>query len=296
MVLHKSSSADEGAATPRLADRTSLGVGGRPEQYYEPSSEAEASVLLARLARERIPVRILGGGCNLLPRDDVLPGAVVSSKQLRAFAVYGDRVVVGAGASFPSLVRRSIELRIPGLPGCPGIPGSVGGVVFMNAGGRFGTVSDALIAVRGLSLRGRPFEHPVHVGDFGYRRNSLGPCFVTAAVFRRDPSLDPDMLQGLFDEAMAWKRQTQPLSSASAGCMFKNPDGPTGPRSAGRLIDDAGCKGLRVGDAMVSPQHANFIVNTGQATAGDVHALIAEVKRRVWEACRVRLELEVQVW
>lgn len=281
---------------PTLADRTSLGVGGRPEQFFEPATEAEAAQTLRALAAKRIPVRVLGGGCNLLAADGAVRGAVLSTRALRMFEVYGDRVVVGAGFSFPSLVRRAIDLCIPGLPGCPGIPGSVGGVVFMNAGGRFGTVSDALVAVRGLSMAGDLFEQPVRASDFGYRRSTLGACVITAAVFHRDTSLDSGALQARFDEAMAWKRETQPLSSASAGCIFKNPDGPDGSRSAGRLIDEAGCKGLRVGDAVVSPQHANFIVNTGAATASDVHALIALVQERVYEVHDVRLELEVQVW
>ena len=295
-MVSRSDARSEHAPVPALAERTSLGVGGRPEHFYEPETEAEAALVLKDLKRARIPVRVLGGGCNLIAGDGALAGAVISTRALRGFEVYGDRVVVGAGFSFPSLVRRSIDLGIPALPGCPGIPGSVGGVVFMNAGGRFGTVSEALRSVRGLSLDGEPFELPVRPEDFGYRRSSLSGCLVTAAVFRREPALDPRKQQARFDEAMAWKRESQPLSAASAGCIFKNPDGPTGPRSAGRLIDEAGCKGLRVGDAIVSPQHANFIVNVGVATAQDVHALIAQVQARVLEVHGVHLELEVQVW
>lgn len=282
--------------SPALARRTSLRVGGRAESFHEPRTVEEAGEVLRRLAREGVPVRVLGGGFNLLVGDGTVPGAVVSTRRLRRFEVREDVVVVGAGYPFPRLVDAAIRLGIPGLAGCPGIPGSVGGVVRMNAGGRHGSVGDALARVMGFALDGTPFEQPVAPGDLGYRTTVFAGRLVTEAWFRRDPGLDEATQRALWEEAWAWKRASQPLQAASAGCMFRNPDGPTGPRSAGRLIDEAGLKGLRIGDAMVSPQHANFIVNVGAASAADVHALIAAVRQRVAEVHGVRLELEVEVW
>ncbi len=276
-----------------LARRTSLGVGGRPRWLFEPTS-AEACAEIVRMChREGVPVRVLGGGCNLLVRDGTLEGAVIATRQIRGFEIHPDRVVVGAGQGFPDLVRKAIELGIPGLPGCPGIPGSVGGVVFMNAGGRFGSVADALIAVTGVTAEGACFERAVEPGDLGYRSSPFAGSIITGAVFRRDPAWTAERGAALFRQAMDWKRETQPLSARSAGCMFKNP---SRGHSAGRLIEEAGLKGLMVGKAMVSTRHANFIVNLGGATAEDVHALIARVQDAVRERQGVDLELEVQVW
>ncbi len=285
--------ADAAERAEALAGRTSIGVGGRPRWLFEPSSEAACAQIVRLCRAHGVPLRVLGGGCNLLVGDGEIESAVIATRRLRAFDVQESQVTVGAGFGFPALVRRAIELGLPGLPGCPGIPGSVGGVVFMNAGGRFGTVSDALVGVRGVDGEGRVFVRDVEPGELGYRSSPFGGCVVTAAVFRRDPAWTPERGAALYRKAMDWKRGSQPLSARSAGCMFKNPsDG----RSAGRLIEEARLKGLQVGGAMVSTQHANFIVNTGAATAADVHALVEQVRARVREVHGVDLELEVQVW
>ncbi|MHC5010345.1 MAG: UDP-N-acetylmuramate dehydrogenase [Planctomycetota bacterium] len=279
-----------------MARRTSLRVGGAPEYLFEPATEAEAAEVLALCRDRRIPTRYLGGGYNVLVHDAALEGAVVATRRLRHFQVLEDRLKVGAGYSFTTLVRHAVRLGVPVLPGCPGIPGSVGGAVFMNAGGRFGTVGEALLAVTGLDPEGRPFTRRIREGDLGYRWSVFEGCLVTGAVFRRDPGRDPAAQQALFDRALAWKRETQPLGARSAGCMFKNPDGPLGARSAGRLIDEAGLKGLRVGGAAVSRLHANFIINEGGATSADVQALIDLVRERVHAVHGLELELEVRVW
>jgi UDP-N-acetylmuramate dehydrogenase len=276
-----------------LSRRTSLRVGGRPRFLFEPADVAACVEAVRACCEAGVPLRVLGGGCNLLVPDGVLEGAVLATRRLRHLTVHPDRVEVGAGNGFPNLVRRAMRLGIPGLPGCPGIPGSVGGVVSMNAGGRFGSVADALVAVEGVDAQGRRFLRAVRDGDLGYRRSVFQECVVTGAVFRRDPAADPVAAAALHREALAWKRRTQPLSARSAGCIFRNPS-PGVP--AGRLIEEAGLKGLRVGGAMVSPRHANFIVNTGGATSADVHALIERVRAAVRERHGVDLDLEVRVW
>lgn len=279
-----------------LSDRTSLGVGGRAQLWFEPGTPEEAA-LVVRACRERgVPLRPLGGGFNLLVGDAPVEGAVLSTRRLTHLVVHEDRVEVGAGRSFVDLVRRSVALKIPALPGCPGIPGSVGGVVFMNAGGRFGSVAEALQEVWGLDATGEPFRRRVTAADFGYRRSPFDGCLLTGAVFARDAALDPAALQARHDEALAWKRRTQPLGAKSAGCIFKNPDGPAGSRPAGLLIEEAGLKGLAVGGAQVSPLHANFIVNTGGATAGHVLELIERVRAGVRARHGVELDLEVCRW
>lgn len=284
------------SSPPALAERTSLGVGGRSERFFEPANEAEAVACLRALHAAHIPWRVLGGGYNLLVGDDTLSGAVVSTRRLVGVEVFPDRVVAAAGHSFPSLVRQGAEWGIAALAGCPGIPGSVGGVVRMNAGGRFGCVGDALMEVRGLEADGTPFTRRVEAGDLGYRTSIFADRLVLAAAFRRDPAADRVALAALHSEARDWKRATQPLGAASAGCIFRNPSGGGETRSAGRLIDEAGLKGHRIGGAEVSLLHGNFIVNVGGATSRDVHALIDYVRQRVEAIHGIQLALEVEVW
>jgi UDP-N-acetylmuramate dehydrogenase len=166
----------------------------------------------------------------------------------------------------------------------------------MNAGGRFGTVGDALLEVCGVDEDGRPFRRAVVPSDLGYRRTAFEGSVLLSARFRRDPTLDVASQRRLLDEALRWKQATQPLSARSAGCIFKNPSGPGASPSAGRLIEEAGLKGQRVGGAEVSAVHANFIVNSGRATAGDVFALIDLVRGAVLARHGLPLDLEVRVW
>lgn len=276
-----------------LERRTTLGIGGRPDYLFEPASAEEAGLLVRLCRRHGVGLRILGGGSNLLVDADRVAGAVVATRRLTGIEIASEGVRAGAGASFPALARRAAPLGIPVLSGCSGIPGTVGGAVVMNAGGRFGTVAEAIVAVEGIDADGLPFHQPVSERDFGYRSSPFADVLVTAAVFRREASLDRPAAEALFRQALDAKRGVQPLGARSAGCIFKNPNGPL---SAGRLIDAAGLKGQRVGGASVSTRHANFIVNDGGATSDDMRALILQIRQSVEQAFGVELELEVRVW
>ncbi len=284
--------ADAKPNATRLAERTSFRIGGAPEWLFEPETEEEAGEVVLACRRAGVPLRVLGGGCNLLVADGRIEGAVLATGRIRFERVFDDRVEVGAGVPFPGLVARSAELGIPTLSGCPGIPGTVGGAVAMNAGGRFGCVADALLLVRGFDADGKPFSRRIEPGDMGYRSSVFQGSLVTSAAFLRDPALDRAAARNRFSEAAAWKRATQPLSFPSAGCVFKNPSG----HSAGALIDSLGLKGDRVGHALVSPLHANFIVNDGGASFSDVAALIDRIRSRVLSSSGLSLDLEVKVW
>lgn len=290
------------AGACRLGERTSFRIGGTPEWWFEPATEEEAGEVLRRCRLRGVPVRVLGGGYNLLVADGAIPGAVLSTRRLRFERLQPDRLEVGAGTPFSGLVARAADLGIPAISGCPGIPGQVGGVVAMNAGGRYGSVGDALVEVAGFDLEGRPFRRRIVPGDLGYRTSAFQGLLVTSATFLRDPGLDAAEARRVFEEASLWKRATQPLGAASAGCVFKNPSAavPDGAapavRSAGALLDRLGLKGERVGGAVVSALHANFIVNEGGARFSDVWALIQRLQARVREAAGVDLELEVKVW
>jgi UDP-N-acetylmuramate dehydrogenase len=281
------------ARADRLARRTSLGVGGAPEFLFEPDSEAAAARVLALCHHVGVPVHVLGGGTNLIVSDAGVAGAVIATHRLRGLRVHPDRVEVGAGHGFAQLARRAARWRIPGLSGCPGIPGTVGGAVRMNAGGRHGSAGEALIVVRGLDMRGRTHCRTVSSADLGYRTTSFADLLITRASFRRDPSLDRKAAERLYRRALEEKRRTQPLGARSAGCMFRNP--PRG-EPAGRLIEAAGLKGRRVGGAVVSALHANFILNEGGATASDVQELARLVQREVRACSGVELELEPHLW
>ncbi len=284
--------AEARARAVRLAERTSLRVGGTPEWLFEPTSAEEAAEAVRLCRRHGVPWRALGGGSNLVVLSGTLAGAVVDTRRLRRVEVEGDRVRAGAGVPFPALVRLALSHGVPALAGCPGIPGTVGGAVAMNAGGRFGCVADALREVEAVDADGRRFTRRVTAADFGYRRSPFGDALVTGATFRRDPQADLVLLRRVYDEARAEKQRSQPLSSWSAGCVFKNPPG----TSAGRLIDAAGLKGRREGGAVVSDRHANFIVNDQHASGEDVLRLIEEVRAAVRDRHGVDLELEVRVW
>lgn len=278
-----------------LARYTSLRVGGRAEWLFEPSTVDEAAAVLRACNVRGVPVHVLGGGFNLLVGDEEIAGAVIATRRLRDRRVSDERVEVGAGDSFPRLVHDAATLGVPVLPGLPGIPGSVGGVVCMNAGGRHGCVSEALLEVEALALDGTRVRRPVGAADFGYRCSAFDGMLITGAVFRR-AAADAARARRLHDEALDHKRRTQPLGASSAGCIFRNPEGPSGPRSAGWLIEDAGLKGARVGGAVVSERHANFIVNEGGATAAQIDALIARIQDAVEARHGVRLQLEVRRW
>jgi UDP-N-acetylmuramate dehydrogenase len=272
---------EPGPVRVRLGDLTTLRVGGPAELWV-----AESDADLAEATRE--PYRILGAGSNLLVADEGVTERVVrlgrSFADLAAMDGSTD-VWLGAATPLPGLVRRAQRLGLSGLEGLLGVPAVLGGAVAMNAGTRFGQLSDTLHEVE-VFVAGALEVLPADAIGLGYRRSSLpSGAIVTRVRLRLTPST-PDRVQHAM-EAVDAARRGQPKVK-SAGCAFKNPPGD----SAGRLIDLAGLKGLRVGDAMIAHEHANFIVNLGSATARDVLDLIEAVRGRV----RTPLELEWRRW
>jgi UDP-N-acetylmuramate dehydrogenase len=265
----------------RLAEHTTLKVGG-PALLWIVDSDAD----LTEATRE--PYRVIGAGSNLLVADDGVSERVV--RLGRSFATLdamdGARDVwLGAATPLPGLVRRAQRLGLSGLEGLLGVPAVLGGAVAMNAGTRFGQLSDTLREVE-VFLAGRRETIPADAIGLAYRRSALPHgAIVTRVRLALTPST-PERVQATMDLVDA-ARKGQPKVK-SAGCAFKNPEGD----SAGRLIDLAGLKGLRVGDAMIAHEHANFIVNLGQATARDVVELIEIVRARV----ATPLELEWRRW
>lgn len=265
----------------RLSLLTTLGVGG-PAELWEVDSEAE----LREATRE--PYRVLGAGSNLLVADAGVSERVV--KLGPAFnsikSVAGTRELwLGAATPLPGLVRRAGRLGLSGLEGLLGIPAVLGGAVRMNAGTRYGAIADTLMEVE-VFINGGLERVGADALGLGYRTSKLpGGAVVTGLRLKLTPS-SPDTVLALMAKVDA-ARKGQPKVK-SAGCAFKNPPGD----SAGRLIDAAGLKGLRAGNAMVSHEHANFIVNLGGASAADVLTLLARIKAGV----AAPLEVEWERW
>lgn len=287
---------------------TWFGIGGGADAFAVPESPAA----LAQLLADHSDVRVLGDGANLLVDDDGVGGLVVALTapafgQLRIDARSG-YVVAGAGVKLPKLIKSTVTQGLAGLETLGGIPATVGGALVMNAGGKFGQISDCVVRVHGMDRLGRATSLDRREIAFDYRHSGLGGLILTHAELQLTPS-DAEALAGRHLEIMEYKKASQPLSASSAGCVFKNPvlphdvAGPGAPIgkkgqrvSAGLLIDRAGLKGLRVGGASVSDVHGNFIVTEKNAAARHVIELMDEVSRRVMDAFGVRLDPEVVVW
>ena len=231
------------------------------------------------------------GGTNLLIRDGGIRGVVVSLSKLKAIADEpGSVVYAEGGVTMPILLQHTINRSLSGLEWSAGIPGTVAGCVVMNAGTRLGEMKDALKAISFVDPTGAITELPASAIPFTYRRARL-PQGIVVGVWLQLKSGTKAQIQTTVKDYLHYRKDTQPLSTPNAGCAFKNPK----PDAAGRLIEAAGLKGYRVGDAQVSKKHANFIVNLGNARADDVLQLIAHVARTVEEKMGVKLELEVKV-
>lgn len=278
---------------------TSFHIGGPAEIWVEPRDLTELRRVVALADAEGLPVTLVGGGANLLVRDDGIPGLVLSlnAPAFRQCRREGATVTVGAGVGLDRVVAMTREAGLGGCEFLVGIPGRIGGAVRMNAGTRdgdrgFRAMSDVVTRVTVLRHTGDVATVPSADLGFRYRQANLNGDIVLEATVQLTPC-PSDAIARKVAALMAYKRATQDLSAPSAGCIFKNPEG--GAPAASWLIDRADLKGLRVGDAAVSPRHANFIVNLGSATARDVLALISAIQYKVLQEHGVLLEPEVQV-
>lgn len=275
-----------------LGPLTTYRVGGAAALYLEVEGEDDLRLAAGAVAAGGLPVLVVGKGSNLLVADAGFPGlALVLGPAFAAIDVEGTAVRAGGAASLPVLARRTAAAGLTGLEWAVGVPGSVGGAVRMNAGGHGSDVAATLARVRVADLAsGEDGEVAAADLRLGYRRSSVGPAQV---VVRADFALVPgdrDRSEAEIAEIVRWRRTNQP-GGQNAGSVFTNPPGD----SAGRLIDAAGCKGLRVGSAHVSPKHANFIQADEGGSADDVLALMVEVRRRVAEHCGVHLVPETRL-
>lgn len=280
-----------------LAPLTSYRVGGPAEYFAEPPGEEALGMVLRRAHEEAIPVNLLGHGTNLLVGDRGVKGLVLRLPK-QGFAELredGTRLHVGAGHSLPGLVKWSVARNRGGLACLVGVPGTVGAALRMNAGGKYGEIGARVRGVWGFAMDGTRFAYDrAHCG-FQYRDSGLKGRIVTRCELEIEDDRDPCAERLDARQVLEEKRATQPLAARSAGCVFKNPKRP-GVAPAGKLIDDLGLKGRRIGGAEVSTRHANFLVTHPGATAADLAALIRLIRTRVLRERGVWLDLEIAAW
>lgn len=276
-----------------LAKRTWYGLGGPADYFIRPQTVDQLKDVVRRCNKNKIPIYIMGFGSNLLIGDEGLRAAVIKldSKQFSQIQFNDDGLTAWAGAELTRLVLTCVKKGLSGLEALTGIPGSIGGAVKMNAGGHFGDIGAAVETVTIMDSAGNVFEKSKPELVFDYRRTNITANFILSAQMKL-AAADPEQIMRTVKEVWICKKNTQPLNTRNSGCIFKNPRGV----SAGALIDRAGLKGLRIGAAVVSEKHANFIIAEKGCKSRDVIELIETVKRKVKKHFDVELELEIEIW
>lgn len=280
----------------RLARLTTVRTGGPADWFARPGTEEELLTLLAWAGGERIAVGVVGSGSNLLVADDGFRGlAIKLDGELAAIERDGERVLCGGGARLPSVSAKAANWGLSGLEFGINIPGTAGGAVKMNANAYGGQLAKVLEWVDVCTPAGRERRTPEQLG-FTYRSSNLGAEeVVSRASFQLEPG-DPAAVKATLAGMRAKRREAQPSGIKTFGSTFKNPEDERAEgRTAGQLLEAAGCRGLSQGGARFAEKHANFVENTGEATTADVLELMAEGRRRVHRHFGVELEPEVQV-
>ena len=278
-----------------LAAHTTFRIGGPAQWLVAPRTENEVAAVVAACREAGVPLRILGAGSNVLAPDEGLPG--VTLKLAENFAAVevlsGGLVRAQAGATNEVVAAVARDAGLAGYEFACGIPGTIGGAAIMNAGAYEGQFSDVAVEVHCLTAEGEPITLAAPEAAWGYRTSRMmheGMVVLSATLQLRVDA--PEAIAARMADLTQRREEKQPLAMPSAGSTFKRPEG----HFAGKLIQDAGLQGLSVGGAQVSTKHAGFVVNTGNATAADVLALIAEVQARVLANSGVQLEPEVRLW
>lgn len=276
-----------------LAQHTWLKIGG-PAQVFAEIKSVEALKRIVKAAEaEGIPVRILGGGSNLLIRDEGVSGLVIqlAGDEFKQITTEGTTVRAGGSALLSHVISQTVSAGLAGLECLVGIPGTVGGAIRGNAGGRHGEIGQFVKSVEVMTSQGEIVTRSGDALTFGYRTSSITDDVILSAELDLKTG-DIDELTRRMRQVWITKKASQPFSFQSAGCIFKNPRG----LSAGSLIEQAGLKAMRIGGAEVSDRHANFIVTTPGATSADVLNLISAIQARVREHHGIDLETEITIW
>ncbi len=276
-----------------LSNYTWYGLGGKADYVIVPETVDDLKDVVRRCSENSIGMHILGYGSNLLIRDEGVRGVVIKLEgtEFTKTEFDGNKLTAWAGASLSKLVLECVRKGLGGLEVLTGIPGSVGGAVKMNAGGNFGDIGASVVSVTLMDNQGEIFEKEKPELSFDYRSSNITAPLILSANISLDES-DPDQILRTTKEVWIHKKNSQPLNTKNAGCVFKNPRG----LSAGAMIDRAGLKGVQVGGAQVSEKHANFILARGGCKSSDVLELIETIQSKVRQEFDIDLELELEIW
>ena len=265
-------------------------VGGPAEILFEPADAEDLAGFLSARPRD-VALTVLGVGSNVLVRDGGIAGVVIRlGRAFSEIVCVGEDVRVGAGAMDVSVARACRDAGIAGLEFLSGIPGTIGGALRMNAGAYDGEIKDVIVGATALDGEGTRHDPDPDGLGYSYRRSSVPGDWIFVAATLRGTRGKRETIAARMDEIAASRQDTQPVRLRTGGSTFKNPPG----NPAWALIDQAGCRGLRIGAAQVSELHTNFLINTGGATAADLEALGEEVRRRVEDRTGIVLEWEIQ--
>jgi len=274
-----------------LKDLVWFRAGGAAEILFRPADAEDLAAFLAAKPVD-LPVSVIGVGSNLLVRDGGIPGAVVRlSSAFGKIETDGVRVRAGAAALDGAVARAAADAGIAGLEFLRGVPGTIGGALKMNAGCYGREIKDVFVEATAIDAKGNKIKLSSAEMDFEYRKakGATDDLIFIEAVFE-GTSDDPAAIRARMEELSANREASQPIKSKTGGSTFKNPPG----HKAWQLIDQAGCRGLKIGGAQVSEKHTNFLINTGDATAADLEALGEEVRKRVKEKSGITLEWEIK--
>jgi UDP-N-acetylmuramate dehydrogenase len=276
-----------------LADRIWFKVGGPAQYFAEPSSIDELKAVVERCRDENLIARLLGGGSNVLVRDEGAAGMVISlaDPNFSRINISGHKATIGGGANLANAITMTVGAGLAGLEPLVGIPGTVGGALHGNAGSHGGDIGQWAAGANVMTRAGEIIHRERGDLVFAYRQSSLDELVILEATFELEEE-DPVEITKRMQKQWIVKKANLPMAHENTGCIFKNPRG----MSAGMLIDQCGLKGERVGGAEVSGRHANFFVTHPGATARDVLQLIDVVRNRVAEKMGVELETEIEIW
>jgi UDP-N-acetylmuramate dehydrogenase len=276
-----------------LAMHTWFQLGGPAEFFAEPQTRDQLVGLVGRCHDEGVEVRLLGEGSNILVRDEGVRGMVVrlAAPEFCQVGVEGRRITAGGGISLGRAVTTAVHGGLAGLEALIGVPGTIGGALHGNAGTRGGDIGQWASGALVLTANGEVFTRGRDDLVFGYRESSLDELAILEATFQLEED-DPRELSKRMQKQWIIRKAAQPMGHQCAGCVFKNPRG----ASAGNLIERCGLKGTRIGGAVVSERHANFIVAEPECTSQDVLRLIELVRGQVYDHTGERLELELEIW
>jgi UDP-N-acetylmuramate dehydrogenase len=278
-------------ANQSLAELTWFRVGGRAQMFFTPADEDDLAYFLKNLAQE-LPVYVVGVGSNLIVRDGGVPGIVIrlSPRGFGEVSADGEIVTAGAAALDKRVAEVAASADVSGLEFFFGIPGTIGGALRMNAGANGNETKDILVEARGIGRDGTRRVFTSTEMKFTYRNCGVDPDLIFTSARFRGKIAASETIRARMNEVQAHREEAQPIREKTGGSTFKNPPG----HSAWKLIDAAGCRGLRVGGAQVSEMHCNFLINTGSATGHDIETLGETVRARVKENSGIELHWEIK--